>query len=81
MFSHISKNWRGRPLISYETVVNLIANTTTTTGPRMGASLDDKAYPTGIKVSDEELEQVRIVQDDWHGDWSYAIEPRQLRLL
>lgn len=81
MFSHISQNWRGRPLTSYETVVNLIANTTTTTGLRIGASLDERSYPTGIKVSDEQLQQVRIVRDDWHGDWNYAIEPRQLRLL
>lgn len=76
MFCHITENWRGRPLTSYETVVNLIANTTTTTGLRVGASLDQRAYPTGIKVSDEELEKVKILRDDWHGDWNYAIEPR-----
>lgn len=75
MFSHISQNWRGRPLTSYETVVNLIAHTTTREGLRMGASLDKKSYLTGIKVSDEEFERVRITPDDWHGDWNYAIEP------
>ena len=76
MFSQITLNWRGRPLTSHEVVVNLIANTTTTTGLRIQAALDTARYPTGVKVSDEELAAVRIKPYDFHPDWNYAILPR-----
>jgi len=80
MFCHITENWRGRPLTSYELMVNLIGNTKTRSGLAIGASLDKGSYPTGLKVSEQELAEVRIVRDDWHGDWNYAIEPRQSNL-
>lgn len=77
MFSFITQNWRGRPLISHEVIVNLIANTTTRTGLKIHAELDRAAYPTGIKVSDAELKAVNVVNDDFHGDWNYTISPKQ----
>ncbi len=76
MFCHITQNWRGRPLISREVVVNLIGNTTTTEGLRIQAQLDDRDYPAGIKVSDQELAALAIERDDFHGEWNYRIKPR-----
>jgi len=75
MFSHISLNWRGKPLTSHEVIVNLIANTTTQTGLTIRAALDTHQYPTGIKVTDQELEHVRLRQADFHGEWNYTILP------
>lgn len=76
MFCHITENWRGRPLVSRAVIVNLIGNTTTRTGLTIKAELDENKYPTGIKVSDEELAAVRIKRDKFHGDWNYTILPR-----
>jgi len=76
MFCHITKNWRGRPLESLETIVNLIANTTTQKGLKIQAALDSGQYPKGIKVKDKELAQVYLERDTFHGDWNYAILPR-----
>jgi len=75
MFSHISMNWRGRPLFSHEVVVNLIAATTTRTGLKIEAGLDTNAYPKGIHVTDEELEKIKIQRADFHGEWNYTILP------
>jgi hypothetical protein len=75
--SFITKNWRGRPLINYQTIVNLIGNTTTTTGLTVRAALDTTEYETGIKVSDEELARVKCRRAAFHGDWNYTIRPRQ----
>lgn len=77
MFSHITQNWRGRPLVSHEVIVNLIANTTTQQGLIIQAELDTGTYPTGIKISDKELAVVNLIQDDFHGDWNYTIAPRK----
>ena len=76
MFSQITLNWRGCPLTSHEVIVNLIANTTTTTGLHIQAALDPARYPTGIKVSDDELAAIRIEPYEFHPDWNYAILPR-----
>jgi hypothetical protein len=73
MFSHITENWRGRPLESVETVVNLIANTTTSTGLRIKAALDARSYADKIKVSDDEMDTINITPNTFHGDWNYAI--------
>ena len=78
MFCHITQNWRGRPLTSYETVINLIANTTTRTGLKLGASLDTKTYPTGKKVTDDEMAKLQIERADFHGEWNYRITPHRL---
>jgi hypothetical protein len=77
MFCHITENWRGRPLRSRAMVVNLIGNTTTTTGLHIEAALDSNTYPLGIKVSDEELAAVRIRRHRFHGEWNYTIFPAQ----
>jgi len=75
MFSHITQNWRGRPLVSHEVIINLIANTATQQGLSIQAELDTGVYPTGIKVSDEELALVNLSREDFHGDWNYTIAP------
>jgi DDE family transposase len=75
MFCHITKNWRGKPLSSRAVVVNLIGNTKTKTGLHIQAELDTKAYPTGLKVSAEELAAVLITPDAFHGEWNYTIAP------
>jgi len=76
LFSFISINWRGRPLRTYETIVNLIANTTNRGGLIVRARLDRRKYPTGKRVSAKELRALRIERDDFHGDWNYVIRPR-----
>ena len=75
LFSYISMNWRGKPLVSHEAIVNLIAATTTKKGLKVRAELDSGHYPKGIKVTDEELETVRILREDFHGEWNYSILP------
>jgi len=75
MFSHITHNWRGRPLESHETVVNLIANTTTSTGLRIRARLDRRTYDTERKVTDTQLAAVNIETDEFHAEWNYTITP------
>lgn len=76
LFSFISSNWRGRPLIDRATVVNLIANTKTKTGLTVQAVLDENMYETGRKVSKKELEAVNLIQELFHGEWNYRVEPR-----
>ena len=78
LFSYISQNWRGKPLRSFQMIVNLIAATATTTGLKVHAELNTEAYQAGIKVSDQELAQVKIRRDKFHGDWNYEIQPRHL---
>jgi hypothetical protein len=76
MFSHITKNWRGRPLTSHEVIVNLIANTTTDAGLTIQTALDSKEYPTGIKVTDKEMKALKIKRHKFHGEWNYTIGER-----
>ena len=75
MFSHISRNWRGRPLVSHDVIVQLIANTTTQAGLRIRAELDTGQYPTGISVTDAELAAFNRKRADFHGDWNYTLLP------
>ncbi len=75
LFSQITENWRSQPLVSREVVVNLIANTQTTTGLKVNAVLDDGNYPTGIQVSDEQFNSISIEHDSFHGEWNYQICP------
>jgi hypothetical protein len=77
LFCFITNNWRGRPLISYQTIVNLIGSTTTKAGLIVKAALDTAAYETGIKVTDRELAKVRCTRAAFHGDWNYTITPRR----
>jgi hypothetical protein len=76
MFCHITQNWRGRPLVSREAVIQLIGSTTTRTGLTIRAGLDAGQYPTGIKITDDELATVQLTRDEFHGDWNYTISPR-----
>jgi hypothetical protein len=76
LFSYISRNWRGRPLIDYRTIVELIGATTSTAGLIVRCQLDENLYPAGIKVSDEEMAALNILRDDFHGEWNYTIKPR-----
>ena len=75
LFSFISMNWRGKPLVTHETIVNLIAATKTKTGLKVKAELDGAVYPKGIKVTDEELKKIQIKRDEFHGEWNYSILP------
>jgi transposase len=75
LFSFISSNWRGEPLVDYETVVNLISGTTTVTGLKVACRLDKRKYPIGRKISQAEWEAIRITRDKFHGDWNYSIHP------
>ena len=77
LFCFITKNWRGRPLTCYQTIVNLIASTTTKTGLTVRAALDEKPYETGITVTDEQLAKLKITRNEVHGEWNYAIKPRR----
>jgi len=76
LFCHITQTWRGKPLTSRETVVELIASTTTKTGLTVRCELDTRSYPKGIKVSDEEMEALNIKGDAFHPEWNYTISPR-----
>ena len=76
MFSHITKNWRGRPLVSHEVIVNLISNTTTEAGLEIQAALDQGEYPTGIKISDKEMAKLKLEKDEFHGEWNYTLRSR-----
>jgi hypothetical protein len=75
LFSHITMNWRGRPLTSHEVIVNTIAATTTATGLTVRAGLDPGRYPGGVKVSDEQMAALPLDRHDWHGDWNYTLRP------
>ena len=79
MFSHITKNWRGRPLTSHEVIVNLIANTTNEAGLNINAALDSSEYPTGIKISDQAMNELKLEKHEFHGEWNYTIHPRPNR--
>lgn len=77
LFSYISLNWRGKPLTSYEVVVNLIGATTTAKGLKVKSELDKNTYKKGIKVSDEDFKKINLIKDNFHGEWNYTIQPRQ----
>ena len=78
MFSYITKNWRGRPLETRETVVQLITNTKTKTGLEIRAILDMNIYKKGKKISDEEMSKINIRKNKFHGEWNYQILPKYL---
>jgi DNA-binding phage protein len=81
LFSHISLNWRGRPLVSHEVIVALIGATTTRTGLRVEAQLDHRTYPTRVEVSDEQLAQVQLRPHKFHGEWNYSILPKRSKTV
>jgi len=75
LFSHISMNWRGRPLTSHEVIVNTIAATTTRTGLTVHAELDPGSYPAGVQVSKAQADALPLTRHDWHGEWNYTLRP------
>jgi hypothetical protein len=75
LFSFISQNWRGKPLVSHQVIVNLIAATTTKTGLRVRAEIDPGKYPKGVKISDKQVATIRLERDQFHGEWNYTILP------
>jgi hypothetical protein len=76
LFSFISINWRGRPLRTYETVVNLISNTTNQAGLQVTAQIDRRRYPTGTKITAKQMRELSIERDNFHGEWNYTVHPR-----
>jgi transposase len=76
LFSFISQNWRGKPLISHEVIINLIASTTTAAGLAVKSKLDTNSYPAGLKVSDQQMAELKLRRDKFHGDWNYSLMPR-----
>jgi Rhodopirellula transposase DDE domain len=76
LFSFITQNWRGRPLVSYQTIVQLISATTTDTGLKVQCEIDPNTYPTGLKVTDAEMDAINIHRHQFHGDWNYTISPQ-----
>jgi len=75
LFSFISQNWRGKPLVSHQVIVNLIAATTTKMGLRVRAEIDPGKYPKGVKISDKQVATIRLERDQFHGEWNYTILP------
>ena len=80
LFSHISMGWRGRPLTSHDVIINTIAATTTRTGLRVHAELDQNQYPTGVKITDQQMRALTdngiLTRHDWHGEWNYTLHPK-----
>jgi hypothetical protein len=79
LFSFISQNWRAKPLVSYQTIVQLISATTTKTGLTVDCELDTSAYPSGIVVTDQEMAALEITRDAFHGEWNYTIAPNRAK--
>jgi hypothetical protein len=77
LFSFISQNWRGKPLLTHAAIVNLIGATHTNTGLRVRCVLDTQLYPPKIAISDEQMASINITRDHFHGDWNYTIKPRK----
>jgi hypothetical protein len=75
LFAFITQNWRGKPLVSHEVIVQLISSTTTQSGLNVMCRIDDNLYPNGVIVSDAELEAINLTRDEFHGDWNYTISP------
>jgi hypothetical protein len=84
LFSHISMNWRARPLTSHEVIVNTIAATRTRSGLSVHAELDTAHYPTGVKIPDQQMKALEdrgaLLRHDWHGEWNYTLNPRTARV-
>ena len=77
LFAFITMNWRGKPLVSHQVIVQLIGATTTETGLKVCCEIDSNLYPKGVNVTDQEMQAIRIARDDFHGEWNYTISPNQ----
>ena len=76
LFCHLTQNWRGKPLRTFETIVDLIGNTRTAAGLRVTATLDERTYPTGETVTHAQMRALSLKRDDFHGEWNYELQPR-----
>ena len=76
LFSFITQNWRGKPLVSYQAIVQLIAATTTRTGLNVKSEIDTAPYPAGVKVSDSEMAAINLTPHQFHGEWNYTVAPK-----
>ena len=76
LFCHITANWRGKPLTTFETIVDRIGSTRTAAGLRVKAQLDTRAYPTGVPVTTAQMDTLTLVPDTFHGEWNYELLPR-----
>jgi hypothetical protein len=81
LFSHITMNWRGRPLISHDVVVNLIGATKTRSGLRVKVRLDKGKYPTGVEISDDLMKTLNLKPHTFHGEWNYTIAPSTVSVI
>ena len=77
LFSFITQNWRAKPLVSYQVIIDLIGATTTQAGLKVVCELDTNIYPKGIVVSDAEMDAIHIVRAEFHGEWNYIIKPNR----
>ncbi len=77
LFCHITANWRGKPLRTFETVVQLIGHVTTAKGLRVKAKLDKRKYPKGVITTDAQMDELALHRDNFHGDWNYSLRPRK----
>ena len=75
LFCHITQNWRGKPLRTFETIVDLIGNTRTVTGLRVKAKLDPRSYKTGVEITRAQMLELKLCPDKFHGEWNYVIRP------
>ncbi|MCB8916333.1 MAG: hypothetical protein H6666_00280 [Ardenticatenaceae bacterium] len=78
LFSFITQNWRGKPLVTHQVIVDLISATTTGKGLQVHSRLDDRLYQTNRRVSDKQLANVNLEPDSWHGEWNYTIRPNPI---
>ena len=76
LFCHITENWRGTPLRTFETIVDRIGNTRTASGLRVHAQLDPGEYPTGMRVTKAQMDDIALLPDSFHGEWNYELLPR-----
>jgi hypothetical protein len=81
VFSFISHNWRGKPLIDYATIINLITSTTTSTGLKVYARLDETDHPKGVAASDTETATINLHRHEFHGDWNYTLGPHSTPVI
>ena len=77
LFAFITMNWRGKPLVSHQVIVQLIGATTTETGLKVCCEIDGNLYPKGVEVTDGEIQAINITRDNFHGEWNYTIAPNQ----
>jgi hypothetical protein len=77
LFSFISQNWRGRPLLTHATIVNLIGSTRTEGGLKVRCVLDRRVYPTKVKISDTQMRTIHLIPNAFHGEWNYIIRPKR----